>query len=289
MLKDTKTIKEVIKPKKGAYFNEAQEEFISVLSQTDFDMNIVDTVTLGNEAGERPIVYDYIHPSLRKRAMTINAAYLIAVKLWLALNTKHLTLYDFWNNSIFQQKFGDIQKGGIADHAQLYYRVMTLYSFVEMAQDDTKPDWTLRDIADMSISLAWVEAYLKSGFFPKDEAVMIVQSEEHKMLTDEVENILVPTVEYFRQIDIWDKKVILYPTIVSDRYLITGSVDLIVEDYVLHITSRSSLELSKLKADLQELIAYELIRENVEKRCTVHSYYVRFNTLATGTIRERFC
>ena len=58
------------------------------------------------------------------------------------------------------------------------------------------------DISKVAVQLAWLEAYVESGFFPKDISVMETYSETNTKLIEEVKVLLEVFIDYCKNVNL---------------------------------------------------------------------------------------
>lgn len=133
---------------------------------------------------------DYISTEVKKRAQTISLATNIATKLLIALRADDLNTFveslQYTKDPTFLEVFNK-EHGNFAANYFIYVNMMEAINLLPTLVESKN---ILKDVSDVAVSLAWLEAYYSSGYFPQEVKVMVRDSLEHDELVIEVNRLL---------------------------------------------------------------------------------------------------
>lgn len=272
-----KQLSEVIKLKKGEVLTDGQQALIQEASQIilqDYEVNLIEGLDK----------YEYLYESSKKRALTISSAYNIFIKLYLSVEYS----LDFFKGSIFEEH---------AEKFSLISSKLDVYkSLVESIFETFKQGSKVKDrswLCQSSVTLAWLEAYYKSGFFPADESILSIYSLEHKKLVDEVENLAEQSIGFIKSVIIPEFidtqfNIDLYSTYESIKYDTKCNPGILFENgtkrYVLEFRTTQVQPKHAIEDANHALHCSVIMAEHNKPVNKIFIYYPRFDLYLTHTI-----
>ena len=245
------------KAEKRVYENDTQKELTEAAQNLQFEHLVEDSITLK---------IDYQDPNIKRRAQTIGLATNIAFKLiYETFNFGFSKLNLYRDNNLFQMG-EDFEKTMVEldDVGPEYRQVFTktintansLYLYFDENVFNTE---ARRVIANLSVTLAWLEAKYRSGFFPADLFILLPESSTHQSLVAEVVAVL-------------DNAVYMKSTTKEDLYInpilevngLRTSVDFIINDTLVEITTTANLP-SPDKVDINAFKAFYVLNEVIKE------------------------
>lgn len=242
---------------------------------------------------------DYQKGELKRRAQTISVAYNIATKLMLSLSLTGTTETYFKSHpySLHRDKLEELKTGDLNDFV---YNVMLqavtevdmlTYKFRDFKTDRAVYRELTHTLSSLSVTLAWLEVWYKTGFMPRDIQVVDIEHEVHKGLTHEVYILLQRTEESMlglmpflnhqpaiRTLE-FDKE------ITSPDFEILGTANILVNGTMLIEikTTGKQPDEDQVKRDFKHAVGLNRLDENIKH---LFIYYARFNFLARADINE---
>lgn len=298
-MEQTTRLTEVLKRKKSFKRDMLEEEFYSNVTSL---IETLEKRDINNNQKENPTFRDYQDTELKRRAMTISAAYNIAVKLLLSLRLTGTTETYFKNfsYSLDRDRLETINKEDFEDkiNYDVMIRAIEEVDYLDrqfkalnlVRQNNIKltPTDFLLKLSDLSVTLAWLEAWYKTGFFPKDFQIMQNSSAVQHGLAHEVfillerteENLsfILQNPEEFKGVE-FDKQ------FYSQEYDIEGTASILIKKgTVLEIkTTGKDLEEINFAKDYEHLVGLNMINEELTDLIL---YYPRHESLVRVDLSE---
>ena len=225
------------------------------------------------------LLYDYLEGYLKRRALTISSAFIIAARLYLAQSHSSTTLRDFWFGSYIETNYNSSKGYSIKNILHLEQRISW---FISRVTNEPMNPLSIDEIADISITLAWVEAYFESGFFPQDLTVMSPSSQTHKDMVNEVKHILLPTIDNFLvpALNNAKNRVEVFPKKDSEEYKSTVEPHIKIDNTLVYFKTSGSFDAKKIYGEYRRLKGTVLLYTDgntKQKSYTAIMYYPRFD------------
>lgn len=221
------------------------------------------------------ILLEYKHPEIKKRAQTIGLAFNIAAKSLVCMlapirdNVKNnyfeKNLFSL-ENELWKPVYDELLSMG-EPYAEVFnsalkWFLVRRYEFDSKNMAYTINDYVMSVLVSHSVTVAWLMAKYKSGFFPADTSVMLRDNAERSMMEKEViellrefynqvvHHLVVAKASSFNDYVGPTSDIYVEPTI-EDNAMVECSIDFIFLGTALEITSASSIPSSINKVNLE--------------------------------------
>lgn len=288
-------LSEVLKRNKSFKRTLLEQEFHKEITEAELDIEI-----LAQDSLDKLVFRDYLDDKLKRRAQTISVAYNIATKLLLSLYLTGTT-ETYWKttevmkdnrekvDSHFEQEdfltkiVKDTIDNAIGEVDLLDRRYKTNYNITKVEEQKF-----LLDLANISVTLAWVEAYYKTGFFPKDIQVMVYSNDTHQDLVQEVYTILNRTLDTLKD-NLSNLRPNKITSVEFDKEIINedigfaGTANIIInKDTLLEIkTTGKSPTAEAVREEFNHAVGINVLDNNIKNLII---YYTRFDYFLTAKV-----
>lgn len=288
---------EVLKAKKGSEIATINEDFLR-LYESKTILSMRKTSLLEESQQEPKIVVGYLYNSIKRRAQTISEAYRLALQLLLAFT---LDRKDLIIDLINKRPYND-NKGYLEDVYGKYEKTAFITDFHTaaleklwlMAQNPPKDVKELHhNLADISITLTWVDTYYKTTYMPKDLEVIKPTSEDHILMREEIKHLLNHSsgfIEIIREHSFDGEKLWFKEDITNNDFSICGTASIVAGHSIFEIrTSETYPTEKKFVSDAKNLVGLKLLNDMRQQPLILSNtyiYYSRFKDLVEVVILD---
>lgn len=294
-------LSEVIGAKKDSELAHINERFLNVLNEKEIIVYRGQGL-FTEDTGVSQLLVEYIHNDIKRRAQTIGTAYRIATQFMIALYFKRFDLITsivgnmdyFTNKGYLDDIYNDFDTQHIKqNHTNSIFFITGLENTIQNMEHEK----LLRDVAQASLTFAWIETYYKTGFMPQDLSVMAYDSETNNKLVDEITVLLQNNTDLYLNLNHltnWGKALSFGQSVVSNNYGIAGTAGIVSGNNLIELkTTGTYPTASKIRQDAKHAIALKVLEQNPDDTNApqidinnIYLYYVRFNELIRVDISE---